>query len=241
MRITVFNSSPRGARGNTHVIVTELAKGAQEAGAEFENVFLVDKTIGHCRGCFVCWFNTPGQCVIKDDMAELLDKMRASDIVGFATPLYVDNVSGIMKQFMDRVIPLVDPHFAKDPGNECKHPFRSGKPPKFLVIANSGFPEQSHFQVLRLLFQRIARNCSTELAGEIYRGAGELLRNDSLLLGAFTARYKKALRKAGKELAETGRLSEKTMAQLEKPLVPESQYIKGANKHFDTRLRKLDK
>ena len=121
MKITAFNGSPRGKKGNTHIMVEEFLNGAKEAGADVENIFLVEKEINHCLGCFNCWVKTPGKCVIKDDIEELLPKFIHSDIVIFATPVYVDNVTGIMKNFMDRLIPLVDPHFEKDEGGECRH------------------------------------------------------------------------------------------------------------------------
>ena len=239
MKITVFNGSPRGANGNTHFIVKEFAKGAEEAGAEVENVFLVTKTIGHCRGCFSCWVVTPGKCVIEDDMTDLLQRVTGSDVIVFATPLYVDNVSGLMKNFMDRLIPLADPHFSRDENGECRHLGRGdvNLPRKIAVISNSGFPEQSHFQVLRLLFRRIARSFSAELVGEIYRGAGELLGTRNVLLKALFIGYKRLLRKAGRELVENGRISEETMKQLEKPLIPDNQYIRGANRHWDRDLK----
>lgn len=233
MRILIVNGSPRGARGNTHVITQAFAEGAEKAGAHVETVLLVEKDIRHCRGCFTCWRVTPGRCVIRDDMDELLERLVAADVVVFAMPLYVDNVTGLMKDFMDRLIPLVDPHFDKDESGECRHPMRKPRTWKFVVISNSGFPEQSQFQVLRLLFRRFSRNTFGELAGEIYRGAGELLSAPNVLLKPIIASYKKALRKAGAELVDTGRLSEQTMADLEKPLVPEHLYIRGANKHWD--------
>lgn len=106
-----------------------------------------------------------------------MPKVIASDIVGFATPLYVDNVTGVMKNFMDRLIPLGDPHWEKDEHGECRHVKRHEKPTKIVASANCGFPEQSHFQVLRVLFKRIARNFHCELVAEIYRGGGALLRS----------------------------------------------------------------
>jgi len=239
MKITVFNSSPRGKKSNTHKIVTAFAAGAEEAGAEVENVFLVDKDIGHCRGCFVCWTVTPGECVIKDDMTELIEKVLASDVIVFATPLYIDNVSGIMKNFMDRLIPVADPHLEKDEHGETRHPMREGRVEgkKMVVISNSGFHEQSHFQVLRLLFRRIARNLGQELAGEIYRGAGELLSVNHVMLKPLIARYEKLLRQAGRELVENGSITEATTAALEKPLVPEALYSRAANKNWDALIR----
>ena len=168
MKITVFNGSPRGKRSITNMIVNEFIEGAKKASAEVENIFLVDKKIECCRGCFTCWVKTPGKCVINDDMEKLISKFVSSNIVVFATPLYVDNVSGIMKNFMDRLIPILDPHSEID-NCEHRHLLRIKKMPKFAVISNSGFPEQSHFQVLRLLFNRINRNLQTEIVAEIYR------------------------------------------------------------------------
>jgi multimeric flavodoxin WrbA len=231
MKITIFNGSPRAESGNTNIMVQEFAAGAREAGAEVENTFLVNKEIKHCLGCFKCWTATPGKCVIKDDMEGILPKFALSDIIVFATPLYVDNVSGIMKNFMDRLIPLGDPHFEKDENGECRHLKTIEKVPKFVVISNCGFPEQSHFQVLKLLFRRIARNFNSELIAEIYRGEGEILRNHPLVIKPFVWMYKRLLRKAGREVVKSMKLSPETMSELEKPIISEKLYIQGANAH----------
>ncbi|MDD2890094.1 MAG: flavodoxin family protein [bacterium] len=239
MRIVVFNGSPRAEKGNTHIMVEEFLSGAKEAGAETENIFLVKKSIKYCLGCFDCWIKTPGECIIKDDMKEMLLKFIETDIVVFATPLYVDNVTGIMKNFMDRLIPLLDPYFKKDENGECRHTNRNFKSPKIIVISNSGFPEQSHFQVLQLLFRRIAKNMHSEVIAEIYRGGGEILRNKMLILAPFINSYKKYLQKAGKEIVENLKLSDETIAKLEKPIIPDEQYIKGANKSWDKTLARI--
>ena len=236
MKITIFNGSPRAENGNTHVMVAAFIKGAVRAGAEVENIFLAKKEINHCRGCFSCWLKTPGKCIIKDDMAGLIEKLASSDIIVFATPLYVDNVTGIMKNFMDRMIPAGDPHFEKDKGGECVHIIRSEKIPKLVVISNCGFPEQSHFQVLELLFRRIARNMRTEVIGEIYRSGGAILKDAPLILKPVIHRYKKLLQTAGREIVEKQRLSAETRTKLEKPLMSEERYIAGANEYFDKLL-----
>lgn len=239
MKITAFNGSPRGKNGNTHIMVEELSRGMQEAGAEFENIFLTNYVIQHCRGCFSCWIKTPGECVIKDDVKQLLPKLVSSDIVIFATPVYVDNVTGIMKNFMDRFLPLLNPHFEKDDGGESKHSLRHGKSPKVVVISNCGFPEQSHFQVLRLLFKRIARNMNSEVIAEIYRGGGGILEDPPLALKPFIWKYKKVLKRAGGEIIKNLKLSDETVSELAKPIIPDDMYIKGANKYWDKELKKI--
>lgn len=238
MKITVFNGSPNAEKGNTHVMVQAFLEGAQKAGAAAENIFLVHKTIHHCTACYACWLKTPGKCVINDDMGELLAKTHGSDVVVFATPLYVDNVTGIMKTFMDRLIPTAEPYFAKDENGECRHQ-PGEKPPKIAVISNCGFPEQSHFQVLRLLFRRIARNMCSELAFEIYRGGGAILSEKNIWLRGTIGKYKELLRKAGEQVVRHGAISSELQAELEKPLMPEDQYIKGAADYFRKELRKV--
>ena len=113
MKIVIFYGSIHKKRGNTYVIIDEFVKGARDAGAEVDVVFLAEKKIKNCAACLTCWTKTPGRCVIKDDMSELLDMFMASDIVVMATPVYVHNVTGIMKTFIDRIIPITDPHLVK--------------------------------------------------------------------------------------------------------------------------------
>jgi multimeric flavodoxin WrbA len=239
MKIIIFNGSPRAQTGNTNRMVEEFMRGAQSAGAVVENIFLVAKNIHDCKGCLTCWLKTPGKCAIQDDMAELFPKLLTADIVVFATPVYVDNVTGLMKIFLDRCVPLADPHFEKDENGECRHlPFYEEKPAKIVVISNCGFPEQTHFQVISHYFKRVARNMHTEVIGEIYRGGGEILSQESLLLMPRINRYKKLLQQAGSEIVQNLKLSQETRDELEKPLVSDRQYIDSSNRYFDSLKKK---
>jgi len=239
MKITVFNGSPRAERGDTQAMVEEFAKGAEKAGAQIETVFLARKQIKGCTGCVTCWLKTPGKCIFDDDMKELLEKVKHSDLIVFATPLYVDNVSGLTKNFMDRFMPLLDAHIETDENSEAVHVLNQSLP-NIGVISSCGYPEQSHFQVLRLLFQRIARNLRNEVAFEIYRGGGAILTDVSVpfFLKPIIWRYNRLLQQAGREVFEKGGLSDELKEQLEKPLIGVKQYLAAANKFFDAALAK---
>lgn len=240
MRITAFNGSPKAERSNTHAMVSEFLKGAEDAGAEVENTFLAGKEIKPCIGCYACWIATPGKCIYDDDMVVLLDKFMASDAVVFASPVYADNVTGLMKVFMDRLMAFGDPHMEKDNHGECRHVKKHDKPAKFIAISNCGFPEQSHFQVLRLLYRRMARNFGCDLIAEIYRSGGGLLTSTVPDVRTAVQTYLAMVRKAGREVVENGSLSGETTRALEQPLIPLladiDRCIERANKMWDARL-----
>ena len=238
MKITAFNASPWANDSNTQIMVNHFLAGAAEAGAKTETVLLQRWNIRPCTGCYDCLVKTPGKCSVKDDIPELLKKFMASDIVVFATPLYIDNVTGLMKVFMDRLIQLVEPHFEKAPDGEYRHRKRYKKYPRFAVIANGHMPEQSHFQVLRLLFRRIARSMHTELVAEVYRSTGGLLRSEDIMFKAVIKEYELLLHRAGFELVKDGRISEQTAELLEKPLIETDRYVEYANKQWDNMLLK---
>jgi len=244
MRITAFNGSPKAEHGNTHVMVEAFLAGAREAGAEVENVFLAKKKIRPCTACNACWMKTPGRCSQRDDMDGLLAAVVASDVLVFATPVYVDNVTGLMKNFMDRLIPIGDPHWEKDENGEIRHVMRHAKPRKIAVISNCGFPQQSHFQVLRLLFRRVARNIHAEVIAEIYREAGSLLTIPSPELRRSVEDYKALVAKAGREVVESSKLSAETIAKLERPLLPSEnfvdEYMRMANERCDQIISRID-
>lgn len=241
MKITVFNGSPRGPGGNTHFIVSEFCQGAQEAGAEIHQVFLAHKTIHHCMGCFSCWIRTPGRCVHKDDMAGLLERFCDAEVIVLATPVYIDNVTGLMKNFLDRLIPLALPYFEKDQTGQCRHAFRRNLPKKFVVVSNCGFPEQSHFEVVRLWARRMMRNFGGELAGEIYRGGGELFRSPVMRESPLAEDYRAVLRQAGREVGAGGAMATETSRALEQPIVPDESYIAASNAYWDAELAKIEK
>lgn len=104
MKILALNGSHRGDAGCTQQILDKIAAGAVEAGAEFETVVLAKHRITRCSGCELCHTQHSLQCVYEneDDVKAIFDKMRAADILIYATPVYIFNVSGLMKTFLDR-------------------------------------------------------------------------------------------------------------------------------------------
>ncbi len=102
MKVLAINGSPR-AKGNSDLLCDEFIRGAQEAGHQVEKISLREKEIAPCRACYAC-FRT-GTCVQKDDMAEILDKAEAADVLLLASPTYFLTMSGQMKVMIDRLLP----------------------------------------------------------------------------------------------------------------------------------------
>ena len=69
-------------------------------------------------------------------------KFINSDLVIMATPVYVDNVTAIMKMFLERLIPFSDPHFGYDENGETRPAGGKDNPP-MAIIATCAFPEQA--------------------------------------------------------------------------------------------------
>lgn len=236
MKFLAINGSPHGARGNTEQVLQAFLEGVREAGAETEVVYLRDKNIKHCLGCFTCWTKTPGVCVHKDDMPALLEKMRAVDVMVYATPLYVFTMSGLMKDFVDRIIPLAQPYILKR-GDHFIHPPRyapaSEAASKVVLISNSGYPEPLHFSGLVETFRRWADSPGSELAGAICCAGGALIQSEALRPSF--AWYMDATKQAGREVVEQGRISPETQKVLDRPLIDNpAAYVDIVNAHWQS-------
>jgi putative NADPH-quinone reductase len=112
-RVLGIVGSPRRS-GNTEILVDEILRGAKEAGAKVEKVMLSDLEIGPCKACYAC--RTDGECIQVDDMQELLEKMKASQVWVLGTPVYWWGPTAQLKAFVDR-------WFAKAAGGEQKEFF----------------------------------------------------------------------------------------------------------------------
>jgi multimeric flavodoxin WrbA len=108
MKILVLVGSYR-RNGNTDqitgLIKEHLHKEARQRQAplEIETIYLGQKDLQFCRGCRICYDRGEQNCPIKDDLLAIKAKMQAADGILMASPVYVDDVSGITKNFIDRL------------------------------------------------------------------------------------------------------------------------------------------
>lgn len=230
MKILAINGSPKGQYGNTEVLLKPFLEGCMEAGAEVETIYLKDKNIEHCSGCFTCWTKTPGKCIHKDDMEELLDKISQADIMVYATPLYYYTVTGLMKDFMDRMLPLVKKDIIKV-GETYQHPKRLTKeiPQKHVLISNCGFPGEYNFSGLLETFKVMTKG---NLAAAILCGQGGILGsvNKNEMLKKMYTPFLRALGSAGNEVVNLGYIKPETQVIIDKDVIDSEIYVKNANR-----------
>ena len=240
MKVLAFNSSPRMDKGNTALILNPFLDGMREAGAAVELFYTKKLNINPCQGCFTCWLKTPGVCFQKDDMQMLHPKLREADITVLATPLYVDGMTGSMKNLLDRLIPLVQPFIELRDGH-CRHPLREGrKSGKVVLVSNAGFWEMDNFDPLLVHMKAICKNMGTEFAGALLRPHGEILK-PLMEMGRSPDDVFEAAREAGRQLVEEGKMSPETLSIVSRELAPRESYLRGANRVFQQALDALEK
>jgi multimeric flavodoxin WrbA len=101
MKILAIHGSPHTIRSTTRKLAGFVLEGAAEAGAETEMIDLADYHVTPCTACEACSLN--GICVNDDDVPALLNRMQEADGIIFGSPVYIDNISGQMKVFFDRL------------------------------------------------------------------------------------------------------------------------------------------
>lgn len=101
-KVLILSGSPRKG-GNSDTLCDEFLKGAVAVGNQVEKIFIADKKISPCRGCYFCE-NEGGRCAINDDMAEILQKMIDADVLVLSSPVYFYSISAQLKAVIDRTV-----------------------------------------------------------------------------------------------------------------------------------------
>lgn len=101
MKVLAINGSPRSVRSTTRRLAGHVLAGAKESGADTETIDLTELRITPCTACEAC--SISGICVNDDDVPAILDRMKDADGIVFASPVYIDNTTGQMKTFFDRL------------------------------------------------------------------------------------------------------------------------------------------
>ena len=135
MKLLMINSSGRLA-GNTarvmDLLEQRLKQFAQETALDLtiERVSLARLALKPCSGCRACFDRGEAACPQQDELLALYEKMREANGYVIASPVYVEDVNGILKTMIDRMAFL------------CHRPALYGK--SALLFTTSGIGSSRH-------------------------------------------------------------------------------------------------
>lgn len=101
-KVLVLSASPRKG-GNSDLLCDEFVRGALESGNTVEKIRVCENRIAPCLGCYYCR-DHGGDCVRKDDMAAILQKMIDAEVIVMASPVYFYSVNAQLKALIDRTV-----------------------------------------------------------------------------------------------------------------------------------------
>ena len=101
-KVLILSGSPRKG-GNSDILCDQFAQGAQDAGNTVEKIRVAAKKVAPCSACYYCR-DHGGECVHKDDMAEILQKMIDADVLVLASPVYFYSIDAQLKAVIDRTV-----------------------------------------------------------------------------------------------------------------------------------------
>jgi multimeric flavodoxin WrbA len=132
-------------------------------GQQVNHLILREMDLRYCIGCFGCWVKTPGRCVTEDASAQICQAEIQSDFVLWASPLIMGFPSALLKQSMDKSIPLVHPYFVVEHG-EAHHLARYDRYPRFgLLLAREDETTPDDLHIVDAVFSRTAINLKSRL------------------------------------------------------------------------------
>lgn len=134
-QVLVLMSSPRKHR-NTDRLANAFIKGVEENGYSTEKIYVNYQNIKPCLGCNVC--QKTNQCVQKDDMQEIYEKMLEAKVIVFASPVYFYTFNASMKLLIDRTFAIEKTIHDKD----------------FYLLTTGLAPEESYFRIIKDTFQK---------------------------------------------------------------------------------------
>ena len=103
-KVIAINGSPR-KNANTATLLKKALDGAASTGAETELIHLVDLQYKGCISCFACKLKGTKyirSCAMRDDLTPILEKAMNSDAIILGSPIYLGDVTALMRAFIER-------------------------------------------------------------------------------------------------------------------------------------------
>jgi multimeric flavodoxin WrbA len=88
-------------RGNTYSVLNTIQDDFPDI--DYQLLMLHEVNLEQCRGCYVCIRKGEQYCPLKDDRDMIINEMSDADGIVFASPVYVNFITSLMKQFIERL------------------------------------------------------------------------------------------------------------------------------------------
>ena len=224
MKISVYNGSPKRENSDTMHITRAFLEGMKEYGEqEIKQVNIIDRHIEYCRGCFSCMRNG-GNCVLDDDMKEILRRIPESDLLIFSFPLYAYGMPAPMKAMIDRLLPLTSMEMREVDGSYRHVGQTDLSHIKYVMICGGGFPNsRNNFEPAVSQFIKLFPGDHTIIT------IPESPMFNAPEAAPVTVPRLELVKEAGKQYAEDLRVSVKLLEEIGTPMIPEEQYAKIVN------------
>jgi multimeric flavodoxin WrbA len=121
LKILAINGSPR-TNGNTSLMIKDILKKAEAAGANISYFDLAELNIKDCKACMKC--KKEDCCAQNDDMQSLRPLIEDADLLLLGSPVYMGDQTGLMKCFIDRLYTFMAP---AEPKGSLKSRLSEGK------------------------------------------------------------------------------------------------------------------
>jgi multimeric flavodoxin WrbA len=138
MKIVCVLGSPR-LKGNSALLARRFCDTAQKLGAEIQTYALNQLNYRGCQACMTCKTKLD-RCVLKDDLTAVLEAVREADVLVMATPIYMLDIAGQLKCFIDRTFSYAVPDYATNP-----NPSRLPPGKKLVFIQTQENPDEKAF------------------------------------------------------------------------------------------------
>lgn len=179
-KVLILNGSPRPG-GNSSILAEQVRKGAEEAGAVAEVIYLHGLDINPCDACDSCQGVAEIDCIVEDDMQTLYPKVREADAIVYATPIYWFTVTAQTKIFIDRCYGM-----GTDVDGIEGHALAGKKIGVVLVYEGDDPFDSGAINAIRM-FQDMFKYISAEIVGFVYGTAldpGEIRKQGDVMVKA---------------------------------------------------------
>jgi len=209
----------------TEKILTPFLEGMKQAGANVEMIYIKRLHIQPCQGDFFCWYKRPGVCHIDDDMQMLYQKLRDTDILVFATPVYIP-LPGEMQNVLNRMVSLINPVVKTRKGRTRARFHTDVKIKTMALVSSSGWWEKENCDTVVKIIQELAEDGSVKFAGALLRPHSSWLVKENKK----TRDVIDAARQAGSQLIQKGKISKKLLGIISQPLISNTRFLAEENR-----------